>query len=184
LPGSRKGEQRRHAPILREAYLLLRRRRPRLRAVVGAADAPGEKLLRSAFADVPNLSIERGVLAAVADADAAWVASGTAVLETALCGVPQVLLYVIAPVLVRHARRVYSGPFIALPNLILQSEIIPEFLQDAATPESLCEAMEEILRDPARQSEALAGLRAALGPVDALQRSAHFAVALAQAAHQ
>ncbi len=184
LPGSRRGELRQHIPVLRDAYLALRRRRPRLRAVIGAANKRCETMLRSAFAGVPNVTIANGVAAAIGDADAAWVSSGTAVLETALSGVPSAVLYVIPRILVRHARRIYSGTFIALPNLILQREALPELLQEAATPAALCEAMERLLWNPERQYADLTGLRAALGPPKALERSAEFAVAVAHAGRQ
>ncbi len=182
LPGSRKGELRHHVPRLLGAYDLLRKRRPKIRAIVGAANESAERLLRDALAartmhDVP---IARGTQAAIADADAAWVASGTAVLETVLCGVPAVALYVISGALVRHARRVYRGKYITLPNLVLDREMVPELLQEAATPEHLAAAMDETLRDPARQYREIAHLRAALGPPEALARCAAFVVAAAR----
>ena len=44
-----------------------------------------------------------------------------------------------------------AGRFIALPNLVMQRRIVPEFLQEQATPEHLADEMERVLRDPARQ---------------------------------
>jgi lipid-A-disaccharide synthase len=182
LPGSRGGELRFHLPALFEALELLRETRPKARAVVGAADERAERIVAAAIArhGVRDVTIERGTIRAIAQADAAWVSSGTAVLETALCGVPSVALYIITPLLVRHARRVYSGRFIALPNLVLEREVIPELLQQDATPERLAAAMDAILRAPARQYRELEALRSALGPPDALERCAAFAVALAK----
>jgi len=182
LPGSRAGELRYHVPVLCAAYRLLKARRPRLRGVFGAADARGEAMLREAIAReaLADVTVERGVRAAVADADAAWVSSGTAVLETALLGVPCVALYIIAPVLVRHARRVYRGTYITLPNLVLEREVVPEFQQERATPQALADALETILRDPSIQYTQFTALREALGPPDALERCAKFAVELAR----
>lgn len=185
LPGSRSGELSHHLPRLVAAYRLLARRRPNLRGVAGAATERGEAVLRAAIAraKLRNVDVVRGVAAAVADADAAWVASGTAVLETTLLGVPAVALYVIAPVLVRHARRVYSGKYITLPNLILERELVPELLQDAATPENLAAAMDRVLNDPSAQYDAFAEMRRRLGPPDALESCGKFCVALAKAGH-
>ncbi len=183
LPGSRGGELRLHVPVLAGAYRLLKARRPNLRGVFGAATDRAEKFLHDAIMreNLHDVRIVRGVPAAIASADAAWVASGTAVLETTLMGVPSIALYVIAPVLVRHARRVYSGRFITLPNLVLEREVVPEFLQERATPQNLADAMETLLEDPSRQYRAFAELRERLGPPDALDLCAKFCVALAQA---
>jgi len=183
LPGSRMGELRFHLPALVAAYRLLRERRPRLRAVFGAADARGEALIRRTIAreGLDGASVVRGVAAALSGADAAWVASGTAVLETALCGVPAVALYIITPILVKHGRSLIRHKYITLPNLVLGREAIPELLQEAATPERLAAELDAILRDPSSRYAQLAELREALGPRDALERCAQFAVALAKA---
>jgi len=182
LPGSRGGELRHHLPRLLAAFKMLRAQRPHLRGVAGAADERAEQLMRAAArrAGVADLAFVRGTREAIAQADAAWVASGTAVLECALSGVPCVALYVIAPILVKHARRVYSGRFITLPNLVLEREVVPELLQDEATPERLAGAMDAVLRDPAAQYRQFERLREALGPPDALERCAAYAVRLAR----
>lgn len=184
LPGSRASELRRHGPRLFKAFRLLKAHRPKARAVVGAADRSAERALRSIAIKngVADAAFVRGTVAAAAAADAAWVASGTAVLECVLSGVPAIALYVISSVLVRHARRVYSGRFITLPNLVMQREIVPEFLQRDATPGRLAGAMERLLADPAHQYVQFAELRRALGPGDALERCAAFAVGLAKGA--
>jgi lipid-A-disaccharide synthase len=183
LPGSRRGELGFHLPPLIAAFAQLKARRPRLRARFGAADARGERYIRKelARARVADAEVVRGVQAAVGEADAAWVASGTAVLETVLCGVPAVALYVITPILVKHGRSLIRHRFITLPNLVLGREIVPELLQEEATPTRLAAEMERVLEDPSRQYAEFAALRAALGPPDALERGARFAVALAKA---
>jgi lipid-A-disaccharide synthase len=182
LPGSRRGELRYHAPALFAAFRELRARRPQLRGVIGAADDRGEAFLRECAQreGVGDVTFARGTLPAIADADAAWVASGTAVLECALSGVPAVALYIISPALVQHARRVYSGKYVTLPNLVLDREVVPELLQDAATPHALAQAMDAVLAEPQRQYEEFAALREALGPPDALEKIAGFAVQLAK----
>lgn len=184
LPGSRSGELRYHVPRLYQAFHRLREKRPQLRGIVGAADDRAERRLRAAARQehLLDLAFVRGTHEATLEADAAWVASGTAVLECALSGVPSVALYVIAPVLVKHARRVYSGRFVTLPNLVLDRAVVPEFLQDDATPVHLADAMDAVLRDPLVQYREFERLREALGPPDALERCAAFAVDLARGA--
>jgi lipid-A-disaccharide synthase len=182
LPGSRAGELRYHVPALLDALRILRETRPQLRAVFGAADAQGRKTLERAAkrSRLGNISVVDGAARALTEADAAFVASGTAVLETVLSGVPAIALYIIAPALEKHARRIYSGRFITLPNLVMDRELVPELLQNDATPERLAAAMEEVLRDPQRQYAQFAEVRERLGPPTALQDCGKFAVALAK----
>jgi len=181
LPGSRKGEITRLLPRLLDAYRLLRATRPQLRAVVAAADDASERTIRAVLrrAGLSELPIARGLQAATADADAAWIASGTAVLEAVLSGVPAIALYALAPVLLPLATRLMRSPWITLPNLVLDDAVIPELLQDAATPEMLAYTMDATLRDPSYQYDAFERLRAELGPDDALISWAKFAVSLA-----
>jgi lipid-A-disaccharide synthase len=183
LPGSRRGELARHGRLLLEAARLLRTRRPELEVVIGAADDDGQRQLRALAAQFPELpvAIVHGARAALAGADAAWSASGTAVLEAALCGVPTVCLYIVSRAQERIARRVFTRiwrPYIALPNLVLDRPVIPEFLQERATQSALVEALEQLLAHPEEQQRAFGELREALGPPDALERAAAFALEL------
>jgi lipid-A-disaccharide synthase len=184
LPGSRGTELRQHVPALLNAYQQLKLRRPHLGVIAGAADERAERMIREAAIrrGMTDLQIVRGTRQTIAQADAAWVASGTAVLECALSGVPAVALYIVSRSVARHARRVYSGRFVTIPNLVLQREVIPELLQEDATPAALARAMDDLLRDPQRQYAQFAQLREALGPSDALERCAAYAVQLAKGA--
>lgn len=181
LPGSRSGELRHHLPAVASAFRMMQTRRPNVRAVFGAADERAYALIERTIRRerLTGSSIVRGTVAAVADADAAWVASGTAVLEAALCGVPVVAFYIITPVLVKHGRSLIKHRYITLPNLVLQREIVPELLQEQATPQGLADAMEAVLRDPGLQYGQFDDLQSALGPPNALERCGRFAVALA-----
>ena len=182
LPGSRAGELRRHVPLLLQAFRALALRRPRLRGIFGAADARAAARMERALADEKPAEVEiaRGAAAALERADGAWVASGTAVLETALYDVPAVAIYVIPPILKRYGRRMIRHRFITLPNLVLGREIVPELLQEDATPERLAETLDRLMAHPEEQRAAYAEMRRALGPPDALERCARFAVELAR----
>ena len=187
LPGSRAGELRYNLPALLGALRILRSTRPHLRAIVGAANAHAERTIARAIARerLEDVTIVHGVAAAVADADAAFVVSGTAVLETILAGVPSIALYIVNPMVVGYGRRmqkrIFGARFITLPNLVLERELVPELLQDDATPERLAATMEALLRDPSQQYRHFAEVRQRLGPPDALDDCAKFAVALAKA---
>lgn len=198
LPGSRRGEIERHLPLLLAAATLLLRRRPQARFIVSVANdeaagyiaaivGSGQRHLEirkqhdgSPGAAALALETVRGTSGAFEEADAAWIASGTAVLEAALWEVPAVALYVVARSQAALGRRIWlrDHPYITLPNILLRREIVPERLQDDATPEKLCSAIEPLLADPAAQLRELRAVRAALGPPGALRCSAAFAAAL------
>ncbi len=184
LPGSRRGEIEQHLPLLLAAATLLLQHRPQARFIVSVAndEAAGyvAAILRARGVTAALLQTVRGSGAAFERADAAWIASGTAVLEAALREVPAVALYVVAPAQAAYGRRIWlrDHPYITLPNILLDREIVPECLQDDATPERLCAAIEPLLVDPATQLRELRAVRAALGPPGALRRSAAFAAAL------
>jgi lipid-A-disaccharide synthase len=179
LPGSRRGEIERHMPALLAAGRALRERRPNARFVVSAADGEADALVRRALAVTPleGIEIVRGARPALDAADAAWIASGTAVLEAALREVPCVALYIIAEAQVPIAKRMWRLKYATLPNILLDREAVPELLQHDATPDRLARALEALLADPESQLRELRALRAELGPPDALARCAEFAVA-------
>jgi len=183
LPGSRSGELRRHLPVMAAAYRTLQARRPKLRGIFGAADDRGERMIRAAVLreQLSGVEIVRGVEPAVREADGAWVASGTATLECALLGVPFVGIYVVPRVLVRYGHRMIRHRYITPPNLVLEREVVPELLQERATPQALADALEAEIANPSRQYAEFLKLREALGPPDALQRCASYAVELARA---
>jgi lipid-A-disaccharide synthase len=181
LPGSRAGEIARHIGPLLAAASLVRAARPNVRFVAAAADAASEAAIRRAVAQTTlPVTVVRGVTAAFEDADAAWIASGTAVLEAALRAVPAAAFYIIAKSQVAIAKRVWRGKYITLPNILLDREIVPEFLQDDATPQALADAVLGLLSDPSAQLEGDRELRERLGGSDALGRCADFALELAR----
>jgi len=184
LPGSRRGEIVRHLDPLLRAARLIRAQRPLARFVIGAADAEAEELIRETVGpgERESIQIVRGARAALDAADAAWIASGTAVLEAALREVPAVALYIISDASVGYAKRVWLNKhrYVTLPNLLLEREIVPEYLQEAATPEALAAALEALLNDPTQQLGEMRALRGVLGAPDTLRRCAAFAVEVAK----
>lgn len=186
LPGSRAGEFHRHAPLLLRALEQLRVKRPVVQATLGAADERIRERLQRMLArsGVRDVRVALGVRAALEDADAAWVASGTAVLEAALIGVPSIAIYVVSPSVVwygrRMQRRIHGGRFITLPNLVMDEELVPEYLQGDATPEQLARAMNDLLVDTERAAARFGDLRRALGDERGLDAIADYAVASAR----
>ena len=113
----------------------------------------------------------------IAAADLAITKSGTVNLEIALLNVPQVVVYRLNPVTAWLLRNILkmSIPFAAPPNLVVMKPIVPELLQEDATPENIEHAAMELLLNPSRRQETLAGyqeMRRCLGEVGVCDRAA------------
>ena len=179
LPGSRAGEIARHTPRLLDALARVREVRPNVRATLVAADDDAHAHVAHLLSFRSPLPVEivRDARAALRDADAAAIASGTAVLEAALLETPAVALYVLSEAQAKIARRVYRGTYVTLPNLVVDEPVVAELLQGDATPAALADAIVALLENPAQQRASYARVRAALGPPDALQRNADWVLA-------
>lgn len=175
LPGSRMGEIRCNLPVMVEAV----RRFPQYRPVIaGAASIPDE-----AYASICDYPVVRNsTFDLLANARAALVTSGTATLETALLGVPQVVVYRSngSKLAYRIMRRLIKVDFISLPNLIAGSDIIPELILHNCTPDTIADSLAPLLTDtPARaaQLEGYDRMRAILGTSTAATTTASLIVA-------
>jgi lipid-A-disaccharide synthase len=179
LPGSRADEIGFHAPRLLDALARVRELRPHIQAQFVAANDDAHRHLQHLLALRSPLPVEivRDTRSALREADAAAIASGTAVLEAALVQTPALALYVLSEAQAKIARRVYHGAYITLPNLVLDEPLVPELLQEAATPAALADGLVALLAAPDRQLPGYARLREALGPPDSLQRNAEWVLA-------
>ena len=179
LPGSRAGEIERHTPRLLDAIARVREVRPNVRALLVAADDDAQRHVEHLLSFRSPLPVEvvRDARAALGAADAAAIASGTAVLEAALIETPAVALYVLSTAQAKLARRIYRGRYVTLPNLVLDEPLVAELLQEAATPAALADALLDLLAHPDRQREGFGRVRTALGPPDALQQNADWVLA-------
>ena len=93
---------------------------------------------------------------ALAAADLALVASGTATLETALSKTPMVIAYRQSPITWAMMRAMLYLPYVGMPNILAGERLVPELLQDAATPASLAAALLALLRDTEAQKRQIA----------------------------
>jgi lipid-A-disaccharide synthase len=176
LPGSRPGEIARHWGPMVEAA---RRLATRFDMEIVAVRAPG--LPESLFggSDIPRGSdiqiVEDGLHPLLASADLAFVASGTATLEAALCGAPMVVFYRTSAASAAIGRLLIKVPWISLVNLVAGQQVVAELIQEDATAARLEEEGERILASP-QAAEAmrqkLAGVAAKLGPPGASDRAA------------
>jgi lipid-A-disaccharide synthase len=134
-----------------------------------------ELFARYAQPSFPIKRVENATYNALAAADCAIVASGTATVEAALLGTPMVVVYRVAPVTASILRYMIRTPFIGMVNLIGGRRVVPELIQDDFTPESVEKEVRRLLDSPAARDEVKAGLaevRAKLGPGGAIERAA------------
>lgn len=153
LPGSRGSEIAQIGPAFLAAVGLLRGARPDLRFVLPAA--PGQRgaieKLRRRFAAEAGVQIEDGrAHEALAACDVALVASGTATLEAALFKRPMVIAYRLGRLNWWRMRRQALLPWFGLPNILARRFVVPELIQDAATPDALAGEVLSWLDEPSR----------------------------------
>ena len=148
LPGSRRGETARLLPLFGATLGLLKRARPRLRAVVPTVAGVVDEVSRAAREwPVPALVVEgeNEKFSGFAASDVALAASGTVALELALAQVPTVIAYRVNPLTAWLARRLIRVPYANLVNIILEREVVPEFIQGDCRPQLLAPAIERLL---------------------------------------
>ncbi|ERS91724.1 lipid-A-disaccharide synthase [Halomonas sp. PBN3] len=154
LPGSRASEIR----FLGETFLAAAERlcaeRPGLSVVIPAATPARRAELEALLAERPGLA-ERVTLLdgqareAMVASDAVLLASGTAALEAMLCHRAMLVAYRMAPATHWLARRLVKTEWISLPNLIARETLVPELIQEAASPAAIAQGLGELLDDGA-----------------------------------
>lgn len=157
LPGSRMSELKYNARAFVEAAGLLAKRDPKLRFIVPMAGSAQRAYFEQLIAhpDLKNipLTIVNGQShSVIAAADAVLVASGTATLEVALFKKPMVIAYRMNPASWQILRLMRYQPWVGLPNIMSREFLVPELLQDRATPQALASALwAQISNDQNRQ---------------------------------
>lgn len=157
LPGSRRSEIQHLLPPFGQAVALVAAQLPRARFVLPAVPRLVEAItqLTATWPIKPEIVTgEAAKLAAFREARAALAASGTVTLELALAQVPTVAAYRGAAWEAMLARRLIKLPSVILPNLIIGESVVPEFIQDDASPQALANALLAATTDgPARQRQ-------------------------------
>ncbi len=156
LPGSRQSELRYMADTFVQAAKQLHAEVGEVQFLCPTASRPTRDLMRDAIhrneaGDLPITLMFGHSHEALAAADLALVASGTATLETALLKTPMVIVYKMSPITWKIMRRMLYLPYVGLPNILAGEFLVDEFMQDAATPEALSGALLALMRDTARQ---------------------------------
>lgn len=186
LPGSRKGEVSRLAPIFGEVVERLKDRHPDLRVALPTVRgvAPLVRDLTAGWAVKPRIiedgAAKRGAFAA---ADVALAASGTVSLELAANGCPMVIAYDMHPATLWLMRRAALIDTVTLVNLVSETRVVPEFIGPDCRVGKIAPALEAVLADPTAQQGAMTltmerlgqggeppGIRAARSVLGALRR--------------
>ncbi|MBQ4335666.1 MAG: lipid-A-disaccharide synthase [Lentisphaeria bacterium] len=169
LPGSRTMEITRLLPTMLETVRQLSKKHPELYYVLST---PREKILqlctefyedaRRKDPDFPEIKLVTGQTTRYQqEAGTGLAASGTVTVESAIAGLPLVVVYKLGALSILLASMLvtlYRGVF-TMVNIILNRKLFPEFLQEQVTPENLVPAMEEILPNGPRRTEVEDGMR-------------------------
>ncbi|HEY0272252.1 MAG TPA: lipid-A-disaccharide synthase, partial [Chitinophaga sp.] len=180
LPGSRKQEVSVKLPLM----LTQARHFPDHQFIIAQAPSLEDNFLQSLIGEQPNVSMVKGrTYTLLQQAAAALVTSGTATLETALFGVPEVVCYKGSPISYFFARRLIKVKYISLVNLVMDKPVVKELIQDELTEANLQRELTLLLRDvPTRQrlQADYAALWDKLGEKQASRRAAEIIVAEAR----
>jgi len=164
MPGSRHDEVARLAPIFLDTAFSCLRRWNDLGVVIPCANPERRKqldaLIGTRLEREPEVAGRIRVLdgeshLAMQASDLVLMASGTATLEALLLKRPMVVAYRLSRLTWLLASRLVKVPYVSLPNLLARRQLVPEFLQHAATPQAFEQALGEWLDDPAKQQQVI-----------------------------
>jgi len=182
LPGSRRKEVRFVLPTMCEAAALILAKKPDAQFVLPLASGLDRKFVQEMIHGVPVKVIANDTYNAVRYARAAIVASGTATLETALLGTPEVIVYRISQATWMLGKFLLRVRLFGLVNIILGEEVVPELFQDKMTPQAVSQTALRLMDDVWSQSRIRANyekLRRQLGSGNVAERVADAVAKLA-----
>jgi lipid-A-disaccharide synthase len=155
LPGSREGEVSRLGELFLQTAERIKQHMPSVQFVLPAANDERFKQLTNMLADHESLSVKLlygQSREAMASSDTILMASGTAALEGMLFKKPLVVSYKLSALTAYIVRKMLKQPFVSLPNLLAGKALVPELLQEAATPENLSSAVLNFLQNQSASS--------------------------------
>ncbi|MEX0286378.1 MAG: lipid-A-disaccharide synthase [Paracoccaceae bacterium] len=170
LPGSRRVEVSRLAPIFGAALQPILEARPDMRVVVPAAE-PVAELLPDLLADWPGTPVilnpcQTSIMdkrASFSTAEIGMAASGTVSLELAAAGTPMVIAYKPSWLSWQIAKRLVELDTVTLVNLVSDTRTVPEFLGPDCTPDQIADGLQQVMAAPQAQANAMADTMRALG---------------------
>jgi len=159
LPGSRSGEIERHMALLLDTASKIQQTKPQIQLVMPVVDGAQQSQLDARWGqqlDQLNIRLVAGQTQSVLmEANLAITASGTVTLEAFLLGCPQVVYYRLAPVThwLATTLNLVKSQWVSLPNILTETECVPEYIQQDATPEAISEAALGWLNNPEKVRE-------------------------------
>lgn len=180
LPGSRRSEIETHLPILWEAARVMTTRQPGWKFVLLSPNEKAQEMARALTANLPapNFSIEFNVGYAVSHLSRcalAIVASGTASLECAVVGIPQIVVYKVDPLTYAVGKKLVKVNHLSMVNVMAGEEVVPELLQENMRPDTIAAHALDLLGNRRRREamkQRVAGIVATLGGPGASKRAA------------
>ena len=181
LPGSRKEEIRNLLPVMVKAGEILIRHYPGIRFLLPLAQTIDPEFIQPFIDDTPLdiRVIKEDIYEVLSACNLALVASGTATLQTAIMGVPMVVVYKVSPISYWIGKIAVKVPYISLVNLVAGEEVVPELIQDNVVPERLARESITILEDDVIREDMinkLKGIKEGLGRGGASEKTAAIAV--------
>ncbi|MEO9653729.1 lipid-A-disaccharide synthase [Marinomonas sp.] len=145
LPGSREGEVSRLMPLFAQTMALIKQQNPQVNFIIPAANSARKRQIKQIL---DELSLQAEIIdnksrTVMAASDAILLASGTAALEAMLVKRPMVVSYRVNKLTYWIMSRMIKVPYVSLPNLLSNESLVPELLQDQATPENLAKQLLE-----------------------------------------
>ena len=152
MPGSRPGELKALAKLFIETVKHLNISRPDTRFLIPLVNRETRQIFEQALYEAEGRDLPLRILFghahdALQAADTALIASGTATLEALLLDCPHVITYKVPWLTWQILKRQALLPWIGLPNILANRGVVPEIIQDQATPGALSEALEKLLAD-------------------------------------
>jgi len=178
LPGSRAQEIEHHLPILLASARLITKALGPCQFPVSFANGQDSKRLTKHLGSATKvrcIPVEGNFYDLVNCCDLVLMSSGSATLMTAILGTPMVVIYHVGGLTAWIARRFIRIPHIALANIVAGRAVVPELLQENATPDRIALTAQRLLENPERLQEmrkALRGVRNRLGERGAARRAA------------
>jgi lipid-A-disaccharide synthase len=175
LPGSRKQEIATMLPL----FLEMKKHYPSYRFVIAGAPSQGKEYYKSFIRDNDVDIVYNQTYQLLQRAEAAMVTSGTATLETALFGVPEVVCYKGGAISYMIAKQLIKVKYISLVNLIMDKEIVKELIQNEMNEKNLKTELDKLLKGESRKRllADYAELKAKLGGEGASAKTAELMLA-------
>lgn len=153
MPGSRRGEVEKLAPLFLDTAELVLKKYKTAQFLIPSANLERHEQLNSLLSErkLPIHLVSGRSHDVLAASDVVLIASGTATLEALLFKVPMVVAYKMAAITYSVLRRLVKSRYISLPNLLIGKAAVPELLQEKATPENLFSMLDPLLFDATNQ---------------------------------